>query len=829
MKKLFVIDGNSLINRAFYALPLLADSNGVYSNAVFGFINCLIRLILQHKPDYIAVAFDHARKTFRNDIFEMYKGTRKKTPDELGMQFQILKDILKSMNITCIEQEGIEADDIIGTIVKHSGCENIIITGDRDSLQLIDNNTKVWLTQKGISEIKEVNLNNIKELYGLTPAQVIDYKALAGDSSDNIPGVSGIGEKSAIGLINQFNNIDNIYANLDGVSTRIRNNLENGKEMCYMSYKLATIVTDCKIDYNVDEFNYDFPFGRETKEYFEKYSFKSLLKKDDIFSDEVKTNNDVEEIKSNASFLDIINKFNGNYICFDLQNNYSFAFNGCAYKLQMERSLFDLDPIDDAVVIEKLKNIAEDENVLKIVNDLKTHMHIFNTNKITNVFDINLADYVLSNGKGGNINSVSDYYNVYLAQKQEIEKNDMTNLYYNVELPLEYVLYDMEELGFKLDINSLNELKTKYGDEIKQIEKEIVSYSDNKSLNVRSAKQLSDFLFNELKISDKGNKKHSTGVEILNELVDQHPVITLILRYRKIQKLYSTYIEPYLSLIDKNGMIKTIFNQTLTATGRLSSSEPNLQNIPVRDEEGRYLRKIFISRFNGGKIMSADYNQIELRLLANFSKDEAMINAYKQGTDIHKSTASQIFNKPLNEVTDDERRMAKAVNFGIIYGISGYGLSKNISTSVFEANRYIDLYFNKYPTIKKYLDNLVLSAKQNGYVKTLYNRVRYIPEINATNQLTRTFGERVAMNSPLQGSASDIIKTAMINVHKRLANEGLSSKLILQIHDELIVDVYPGEENRVKDILIDEMQNVYVAEVPLLVSVGCGNNLYDCK
>ena len=829
MKKLFVIDGNSLINRAFYALPLLADSNGVYSNAVFGFINCLIRLITQHKPDYIAVAFDHARKTFRNDIYEMYKGTRKKTPDELGMQFQILKDILKSMNITCIEQEGIEADDIIGTIVKHSGCENFIITGDRDSLQLIDNNTKVWLTQKGISEIKEVNTNNIKELYGLTPEQIIDYKALAGDSSDNIPGVSGIGEKSAIELINQYKNIDSIYANLDSISTRVKNHLEVGRDMCYMSYKLATIVTNCDITYDVNNFTYDFPFKKETKEFFEKYSFKSLLKKEDIFSKDALDNNCVEEIKDNARFLEIVNGFNCDYICFDLQNDYSFSINGCVYKVKMERSLFDMDPVEDTTIIEELRKIAENENVLKIVNDLKAHMHIFNTDNIKNVFDINLANYVLSNGKGSDINSVSNYYNVYLTQKQEIENKGMTKLYYGIELPLEYVLFNMEQLGFKLDIESLNELKIKYGDEIKLIESEIISYSSNKNLNVRSTKQLSDFLFNELNISDKGNKKHSTGVEILNELVDEHPVISLILRYRKIQKLYSTYIEPYINLIDKDGMIKTIFNQTLTATGRLSSSEPNLQNIPVRDEEGRYLRKIFISRFNGGKIMSADYNQIELRLLANFSKDREMINAYKNGTDIHKSTASQIFNKPLNEVTAEERRMAKAVNFGIIYGISGYGLSKNISSSVFEANRYIDLYFNKYPTIKKYLDNLVLSAKQNGYVKTLFNRVRYIPEINATNQLTRTFGERVAMNSPLQGSASDIIKLAMINVHKRLAREGLKSKLILQIHDELIVDVYPGEEGVVKNILIEEMQNVYVADVPLLVSVGCGDNLYDCK
>ena len=660
MKKLFIIDGNSLANRAFYAIPMLADSDGVYSNAVFGFVNCIIKLVLEHKPDYIVVAFDHARKTFRNDIYDQYKATRKKMPEELAMQFPILKNVLNAMNIKCIEQSGIEADDIIGTIAKHSDCKNYIITGDRDSLQLIDDNTSVWLTQKGLSNIKEVSKSNIKELFGFTPSGVIDFKALAGDTSDNIPGVIGIGEKTAIDLLDKYGDINNLYKHIGDISSKTQQKLIDGKENCYMSYELATIKTDCEIDYNLEDFVYDFPFNYETRKYFEKYSFKILLKKDFLFKNDALINKNVEIIKENSKLNQILDEFNGDYFCFDLRNKLFFATPNGAYEVSSEITLFDSDPIDLDSFKQRVKQIALNDNVFKIVYDLKTHMHIFETNKINNVFDINLAQYLISGGnKVEKRFEINNFYNDYISQKQQLEQSKMASLYNDIEMPLVYVLYDMEQQGFKLDINTLSELKNQYWQEMNSIEQEILSYSDNKSINLKSAKQLSEFLFNELKLPDKNNKKHSTNVEILNSLSEAHPVIPLILRYRKVQKIYSTYIEPYFSLVDKNGIIKTIFNQTLTATGRLSSSEPNLQNIPVRDEEGKNLRKIFVSRFDGGHIMSADYNQIELRLLANFSNDADLIKDYNNGVDVHKSTASRIFNKPIEQINEFERRAAK--------------------------------------------------------------------------------------------------------------------------------------------------------------------------
>ena len=457
-------------------------------------------------------------------------------------------------------------------------------------------------------------------------------------------------------------------------------------------------------------------------------------------------------------------------------------------------------------------------------------MHIFGTEKINNVFDINLAQYLLSGGnKVEKKFYINEFYDTYLNQDKALKQNNMTYLYKDVEMPLQYVLYDMEIQGFKLDLKSLSDLKNSYGQEIEQIEKQIVGYSNNKNINIKSAKQLSEFLFKELKLPDKDNKKHSTNAEVLNNLYDYHPVIPLIIRYRKIQKIYSTYIEPYFALMDSNGIIKTIFNQTLTTTGRLSSSEPNLQNIPVRDEEGKNLRKIFVSRFENGNLISADYNQIELRLLANFSGDQAMIDDYNKGVDIHRVTASRIFEKPLDKIDEYERRAAKSVNFGIIYGISSFGLSKNLDISLKNAKKYIDLYFLRYPKTKVYLDRLISFAKENGYVKTVFNRTRSIPELASNNAMIRTFGERIAMNTPLQGSASDIIKIAMVKVFNKIKQEKLNSKLILQIHDELIVDVYPGEEEKVKEILINEMQNVYNGSVPLKVSLGIGKTWYECK
>ena len=832
MKKIFIIDGNSLVNRAFYALPLLANAEGIYSNAVFGFVNCLVKLISENNPDYLVVAFDHARKTFRNELYNEYKGTRKETPTELKPQFAILKEMLVSMGIKCIEQEGIEADDIIGTITRLSGIENYIITGDRDSLQLINKTTKVWLTQKGITDIKEVNFNNIQELYSLSPEQIIEFKALAGDSSDNIPGIKGIGEKTAINLLAEYNNVDNLYNNLDKLKGKQLEKIEQGKEMCYLSRALATIKTDCDIEFNLDDCTYDFPFSEKVKELFVKYNFKSLLNRNIFKQDEMATFRQTEVTVLNKEQFNEVLKSKFNKFAFNFNEDFYFSINNKSFAVKKLESGYSDTKFFDEYIFNIIAPILKDKNILKIVADLKEYMHRFNTADINNVFDISLASYLISGGNKPEIfNDCALFEQIQKEQEKKLYDDDLINLYNEIELPLEYVLYNMEKEGFAMDKQALYNLKDNYKKEMENLEQQIKSFSNKSDFNPKSPKQIGQLLFEELGLPDKYNKKHSTNIETLTGLYDLHPVVPFIIRHRKVAKLYTTYIEPYVQMVDNSeqSIIYTIFNQMLTSTGRLSSSEPNLQNIPVRDEEGKALRKMFISRFDGGKLISADYNQIELRLLANFSNDDKLISDYNKGTDIHRLTASQIFGTEPENVTDKERRMAKAVNFGIIYGISGYGLAKNIDMPVKDAKMYIELYFEKYPGVKAYLDGLIDFAKEQGYAKTLHGRRRYIPELKSNNGLQRQLGERIAMNMPLQGSASDIIKIAMLNVYNCFKKANIKSKLILQIHDELIVDVYPGEEEIVKDILVNEMQKAYIYKVPLIVGVGEGKTWYECK
>lgn len=833
MKKLYVLDGNSLLNRAFYALPLLSNSNGVYSNAVFGFCNFLTRLITTENPDAIVVAFDHSRKTFRSEIFPEYKGTRKPAPYELVEQFPLIKEVLDAMGITYIEQAGIEADDIIGTIVKHSNMKNYILTGDKDALQLVDKNTTVLLTVKGITEVKEVNINNIQELYGLSPSQIIDFKALAGDKSDNIPGIFGIGEITAVNLIKQYGNIDNLFMHLDDFKEKTREKFAESKDKCYMSKQLATIKTDCEINLNLDNCGYIFPYSIKVKEIFERFEFKTLLKRTTLFN--VKNANlpSIETIfvTSQQALDNLLKSFDGDHFSFDAKDNFEFSINNANYLIkQKEFGIADENEFF-AIILKSIEHILQNPNILKIVPDLKTNMHKLGTDKIVNVFDLSLADYLISGGnKPEPHKDCTKFYEIYKQQKQRLEQDNLLNLYYNIELPLEYVLYQMENDGIALDKEALANLEQSYAKELTDLESQFKKYSSNPDINIKSPKQIADLLFNELKLSDKFNKKHSTNVDALAGLVDEHPVVPVILRHRKVSKLYLSYLDPYTQMLkgSNNNLIYTFFNQTQTATGRLSSSEPNLQNIPVRSEEGRGLRKIFVSRFAGGNLMSFDYNQIELRLLANFSEDKKLINDYNKGADIHAVTASQIFGVELNEVTDFMRRTAKAVNFGIIYGISGFGLSKNIEIPVKDAKHYIALYFDKYPGVKGYLDGLIIKASTKGYAETLYGRRRYIPELKSSIGLQKMLGKRLAMNMPLQGSASDIIKLAMINVYNRFKMENIKSKLVVQIHDELIIDAYPGEEELVKKIVVEEMQNVYKFEVPLIVGIGMGKTWYEC-
>ena len=831
MEKLLIIDGNSLVNRAFYALPPLTNQNGEYSNAVYGFCNILIKLITEQHPDFLCVAFDHSRKTFRTEIYADYKGTRKGMPEELASQMPILKDLLQKMNIKIFEQNGIEADDIIGTIAKHSGVKNIILSGDRDVLQLVDKSTEVWLTKKGITDVQVVNLDNIDEVYGVSkPSQVIDLKALMGDASDNIPGVAGIGEVTANKLIADYGTIDGVYEHIEEIKGKLQEKLIAGKDMAYLSYTLATIKTDCEIDIDLKEYSFDYPFDSAVKKIFEKYEFKSLLKRNELFknSSEQLDLFSVQTVeKQSIVDLNQLKKILNKKICFfafNFLNDYEFCIDKTPYVIDKNINLNQ--------ILDLFSDLFLDTNIPKITYDLKSHMHL--SNKFCElggeIFDISIAEYLIHAGeKFGKEYSICEYFDLKNELVKQIKSYDLDFVYNEIEMPLTYVLYQMEQDGFFIDKDILANLTQKYKGELQSLTQEIYN-SANCEFNINSPKQVSNILFDVLKLSDYNNKKHSTNIDYLNLIKHEHSIVPLIIRYRKIQKLYSGYLEPYTTLVQEKGeCIHTIFNQTLTATGRLSSSEPNLQNIPIREEEGKNLRRIFVSRFDGGEIISADYSQIELRLLAALSGDENLVNAYQNGEDIHKSTASQIFLKPMEFITEEERSQAKATNFGIMYGISAFGLSNQIGVTPKVAKAFLDKYLSTYPQVTQYMQSNIDFAKQNGYVKTMFGRIRKINELSSSNHIIKQFGERVAMNAPLQGSASDIIKLAMIKVIKELKQKNLKSKLILQIHDELIIDSPKEEIQVVKTILKNCMESVTNLIVPLVVNISSGKTWFDAK
>ena len=828
--KFLIVDGNSLAYRAYYAMPFLTSPEGTNTGAVFGFFNMLLKAIEDNTPNYIAVAFDFSKHTFRTEIFKDYKGTRQETPPELREQFPIIKELLKKLKIAVFEMENIEADDIIGTLAKSSKTtKNLILSGDRDLLQLIDTNTEVLLTKHGTTSTKSMMLESLKEEMHITPSQVVDLKALMGDNSDNIPGVKGVGPKTAQDLIEAYGTLENVYKHIDELKGSLKEKLIKDKEMAFLSYTLAKIKTDVELDFKLENLKLHYPFDVSIKEDFKRFGFGMFLKRN-IYAEvkEVEEKSQSKNIEIDS--LEILENLElSNTFAFNFNGNIEFSTNSdTIYTLKKNFDLFSKS-IETNDVILKLKNVLEDDNILKLTSDLKQELHLLKPLgvEVKNVFDLKLGAYLIGGSK--NITtSTNTYFELYEDIKTKLKNLDLEKLYYNIELPLLYVLYDMESAGFKINSKELLELSDKYTKELSELENSIQELA-GEQFNVKSPKQLASILFDKLGLKAKFfHKKNSTNIDVLNELISEHPIVPLIIRYRKIQKLHSTYIEPYIELVKNSGdIIHTVFNQTLTATGRLSSSEPNLQNIPVRDDEGKLLRKLFISRFDGGNIISADYNQIELRLLAHYSGDEKLVNAYKENKDIHTLTASQVFGVPESEVTPIQRRSAKAVNFGIIYGISDFGLSQNANLSRKEAKLYIEKYFATYPSVKEYMDSNVKFARENGYIKTIMGRIRRIPEINSNVYQTRQFGERVAMNMPLQGSASDIIKMAMIKVEKALKN--LKSKLILQIHDELIVDTYPGEENMVKQILKDCMENVVTLKVPLPVDINMGKTWFECK
>ena len=829
MEKFLIVDGNSLANRAYYAMPYLSNIKAEPSGAVFGFANILTKLIIEQKPQYIVVAFDHARKTFRNEIYEAYKGTRKETPPDLVKQFPVIKNMLKLMNIKVLEFEGIEADDIIGTLSTHSDKYNIILSGDRDLFQLVNSHTVVWLTRKGVTEVDVMDEAAIKAKYNFQPKNIIDLKALMGDASDNIPGVSGVGEKTALSLLDKYGDLDGVYENVESVTGKLKEKLINDKDNAYLSKTLATIKVDCDFEVNFDEYSYDFPFSSDVRDFFEYMNFNSFLKRDELFKAEAKKKVEVKEILIDK--LDVVDSLLSEIddeFAYDLEN-LKFASKKNVYFLKKDLDLFSVN-IDEGEVIKKLKNVFEDENVTKITKNSKKDVKILKKYGIflKNFFDLEIARYVcFSSFVKDEDKNVLEYFKLKDNFEKEIYEKKVDFVFYKIETPLVEVLADMEDKGFKVDEKALDEIDNKISEEIKDIEDRIFEEA-GETFNINSPKQVAEILFDKLKIVLYNNKKRSTSFAILDDLRFEHEIINDIIQYRKLYKLKSTYINVYKELIKTRGdVIHTVFNQTLTNTGRLSSSEPNMQNIPTRDEEGKNLRKIFISKFKDGLIVSADYNQIELRLLANMAQEKSMIEAYQHGVDIHTKTASEIFNVPVDKVTSAMRRDAKAVNFGIIYGISDFGLSQNIKTSRNKAKEYIESYFHRYPSIKTFMDKNIEFAKENGYAKTEFGRIRMIPELKSSNYNVRKFGERVAMNMPLQGTASDIIKLAMIATFRKLKN--FESHIILQVHDELIIDVKKEELESVIKIVRECMENVKAYAVPLIVSVGEGKTLYDCK
>lgn len=832
MKKILIVDGNSVAYRAYYALPFLSNHEGKPSGAVFGFANILIKLLEQIKPDNVVVAFDHARQTFRNKIYPDYKMQRKPTPEELLSQLPVIREMTSLMGIKVIEQEGIEADDIIGTVSKIFEGEKIILSGDRDLLQLIDDDTTVWLTKKGITEVDKVDRQRLNELFEITPSQIIHLKGLMGDASDNIPGVKGVGEKTAINLLKKYQTIDNLYQHIEEEKGKLKEKLILDKDNAFMSKTLATIKRDCDIDFSEQNSKFSFPFSQEAYNFFKSYDFTSILKNLSIFQG-VEDKKDVKTLKAailDKSILAKMGELQKGEFYYDLPA-LEFLFEDKIYSAVKNYTMFD-DGLSLEEILETLKPVFENSDIVKITKNAKLDMGILDKNGISlnNYYDLGIAEYITHGalkGKGQEM-LLQDAREVKSEFDKLLKENHLESIFYDIEIPLVKILFDMEKSGFKIDGERLEQLAQEFEGKLKTLEDEIFSET-GMEFNLNSPKQVAEVLFDRLKIQSYNNKKRSTNANVLDEL-RYIPVVDKILNYRKYSKLKNTYIDVYGKLIENGeSILHTTFNQTQTSTGRLSSSEPNLQNIPTRDDEGKVLRKIFVSKFENGSIISADYNQIELRLLADMSGEQNLIDAYNQGVDIHRKTASDIFGIPVNEVTDKERREAKAINFGIIYGISDYGLSQNIKSTRQKAKDYIDSYFSRYPLVKSFMENNVQFARENGYAITKFGRLRYVPEITSSKYNIRNFGERVAMNMPLQGTASDIIKLAMIKVANRLKSEKLKSQLILQIHDELIVDTFKGEEAKVREILKEEMESVGDFKVPLILSIGEGETLFDCK
>lgn len=843
MDKLVLIDGNSLFNRAFYATPIFSTRNGVPTNAVFGFIKLLFKILADVKPEYTVVAFDMKAPTFRHKMFDGYKSTRKPMPVDLAVQLEPLKNLLKAMNIAICEQEGIEADDILGTLSAKYDVHSYIYTGDRDSYQLVDEKTDVCYTKKGVTDILHLKSSNFKEIIGLEPWQIIDLKALMGDKTDNIPGVPGIGEKTAFSLLEKYNSLDGVYEHKDELKGATYNKIANNEDSAKLSYVLATIKRDCDIDLKLEDCKTPSKFNHEVKKMFIEFEFNSLLSLD-IFDDETVTAKSKIEYPENydvMSFLEISEVLRTN-------DRFSVVLADDSVCLYTDGKHFTFKSNDSLIgeFSSILKAVFGEEKNTVISYDYKKSLHTLSRLDIRakcKFEDLSLVKYLCEfNTINFDFKQLCEYYlydynysafalnEIYTIYREKLETENLVSLYEKIEKPLLSILWEMEEYGVKVSVEMLEELSEHYHTLMEEYKHKVYE-GCGCQFNLNSPSKLGEILYNKLGITEvkkKKTDKYTTSAEVLEKLTDKSPVIGDVLKFRIFQKLYSTYIEGFKPLIDETNTVHTTYHQTLTSTGRLSSSNPNLQNIPVREDEGKELRKIFVPR-SGNVFIDADYSQIELRLLAHFSGCKELIEAYNSGIDIHATTASQVFGVPIEDVTPTMRREAKAVNFGIIYGISDFGLARNLNISFTTAKEYIAKYFETYSEVKDYMAKNVEFARENGYVTTLAGRKRTIPEINSSNYNLRQFGERAAMNMPLQGSSADIIKIAMINVCESLKANGLKTRLILQVHDELVLEAPEYEAEKAAEILKYEMENAVQLKVPLTVDVHFGKNWFDAK
>ena len=866
MKKLLILDSNSILNRAFYGVRYLSAKDGTPTNAIYGFLNILLKLIKEQEPDYICAAFDVKAPTFRHKQYEGYKAQRKPMPEGLAAQMPLAKDVLRAMGVTILEKEGYEADDIIGTVARlceESEISCFIATGDKDDLQLASDKTKVILTvtKSGYNETIIYDDKAVKEKYHVTPTEFIDVKALMGDPSDNIPGVKGVGEKTAMSLIEKHHSIEYIYENIDGIGLKgaMLQKMKDGREMAFMSKELATINRNTPIEFNAEECVFDgFENNGELYEILKRLELNSIIKKLDLSGgDNVKENEDI--FKDFSYQVGDKNMISGDKVTvvldFDGDNISSAA-------VEAGNNAVVLNEQDD------IKELLEDDSIAKVMFDVKEAIVKLNGRiDIKNISDDTaIAAYLVDPAKNEyTIEKLASEYFGTVIEKPEVKQlsllDDMETdrseylakcavalgvindrigdkikekgqekLYQEVELPLVTVLAHLEINGFLVDDNQLKKFADKLGEKIDALTNEIYMLA-GEEFNINSPKQLGVILFEklELKPVKKTKTGYATNADVLEKLRDKHPIVNFIMEYRQLAKLKSTYCDGLTAVVNPNThRIHSVFTQTVTVTGRLSSTEPNLQNIPTRTELGREIRKMFVAK-DGYVLVDADYSQIELRVLAHIANDETMINAFRNNEDIHAVTASQVLGIPLEDVTKEQRSSAKAVNFGIVYGIGEFSLAQDLHISVKEAKAYIESYLEKYHGVRNYMESIKEQAKKDGYVKTMLNRIRYIPELKSPNYNIRQFGERVALNTPIQGTAADIIKLAMVRVDNRLINEGLKSKLILQVHDELIVEAHKDEVDKVKQILSEEMQGAMELNVPLKVDMSTGHSWYDAK